>query len=42
MRRVEFDYEREAKQFMVEKEVIEATIYVDQCSGKIVLEYFVK
>lgn len=42
MRRVEFSYQNEVKTFMVEHEVVEATIYTDADSGKIVLEYFLK
>ena len=42
MRRVEFNYQNEVKNFMVEHEVVEATIYTDTDSGKIVLEYFLK
>lgn len=42
MRRVEFSYQNEVKTFMAEHEVVEATIYTDADSGKIVLEYFLK
>ena len=42
MRRVEFNYQNEMKRFMAEHEVVEATIYTDADSGKIVLEYFLK
>jgi len=41
MRRITFDYNYQAIEF-VEENASEATIYVDNQTGKIVVEYFKK